>query len=163
MGELAAKKMLELLQEPNISDSFFIEMDDPALPADFPPVSTLKRPLTGVRDPSRKLRILSCDIGSLNALRLLCTHFIQKTGISLEFTVLPQSQLLERISESFSSLTDSFDLYTYDAPWLEYMVQNLCLSELREFIDSSGLDTGRFFAESRYNCMLGDRIYGIPV
>ncbi len=163
MGELAAKKMLELLQEPNISDSFFIEMDDPALPADFPPVSTLKRPLTGVRDPSRKLRILSCDIGSLNALRLLCTHFIQKTGISLEFTVLPQSQLLERISESFSSLTDSFDLYTYDAPWLEYMVQNLCLSELREFIDSSGLDTGRFFAESRYNCMLGDRIYGIPI
>ena len=163
MGELAAKKMLELLQEPNISDSFFIEMDESSIPTDFPPVSALKRPLPRTSCPSRKLRILSCDIGSLNALRLLCTHFIQKTGISLEFTVLPQSQLLERISQSFTSLTDSFDLYTYDAPWLEYMVQNLCLSELREFIDSSGLDTSRFFAESRYNCMIGDRIYGIPI
>lgn len=67
------------------------------------------------------------------------------------------------ISESCAMLTQTYDFYTYDVPWLEYMVQNMCLADISSFIESDSFKKDQFFQSGFRNCQLNGRYFGIPV
>ena len=67
------------------------------------------------------------------------------------------------ISESCATLTQAYDFYTYDVPWLEYMVQNMCLADISSFIESDSFKKDQFFQSGFRNCQLNGRYFGIPV
>lgn len=95
-----------------------------------------------------KIRFLSVDNPTIQALQLLTGHFEAETGIQVEFHCVPQNQLLSMISESCATLTQTYDFYTYDVPWLEYMVQNMCLADISTFIESDSFKRINFFSQA---------------
>lgn len=110
-----------------------------------------------------KIRFLAVDNPTIQALQLLTGHFEAETGIQVEFHCVPQNQLLSMISESCATLTQTYDFYTYDVPWLEYMVQNMCLADISSFIESDSFRKDQFFQSGFRNCQLNGRYFGIPV
>ena len=95
----------------------------------------------------RENPFLAVDNPTIQALQLLTGHFEAETGIQVEFHCVPQNQLLSMISESCSTLTQTYDFYTYDVPWLEYMVQNMCLADISSFIESDSFRRISFFSQ----------------
>ena len=70
---------------------------------------------------------------------------------------MPQDRLLQIISHSVEYLTNSYDMYTYDVPWLEYMVQNLCLADITAFVESDSFQKEGLFQSNLRNCQLDGR------
>jgi multiple sugar transport system substrate-binding protein len=165
LGETAARELLKSIRSPALSEPVFLELEDwgvKDLP-DFPPVSALRPPLSARISREQELKLLSVDAPTVRALQLLLEHFTRETGIPVTVTTVPQNRLLQIISHSVEYLTGSYDLYTYDVPWLEYMVQNLCLADITAFVESDSFQKNGLFPSSLRNCQLDGRFYGIPL
>lgn len=164
-GESIAKKMLDLLNNPFTADQVYMEFDDklncleqiPA-PEDILPYSNPKLD----DENAKELTIMMAETGSLRALELLSRSFERETGIHLKFEYYPQAKLLNEIVKQTTS-GGKHDILAYDAPWLEYLYQNLCLADLREFRDTYGYDPNTCFPEVQRNVMINKRMYGIPI
>ena len=113
--------------------------------------------------PEKELKLLSVDAPTVRALQLLLDHFTRETGIPVTVTTVPQDRLLQIISHSVEYLTNSYDMYTYDVPWLEYMVQNLCLADITAFVESDSFQKEGLFQSNLRNCQLDGRFYGVPL
>ncbi|MBR2187867.1 MAG: extracellular solute-binding protein [Eubacterium sp.] len=167
LGDLAARTMIRCVEQPELTDLIYRELDDttPEDAMQFPEASFLRRyalPGSHKAGSSRPLRILIVDITATQPIMSLTRHFSDQTGIPVEYTICPQEELLEKMSHSFDELTANFDLYTYNAPWRDFMAENLCLAELSEFLEQYEVNTDRFFPETLENCKIGNRLYGIP-
>lgn len=172
LGDLAARTIIRNVEHPDQSDLIYEELDDltPSYALDFPEADLLRASRARGRHPGQDLpaasrqplRVLIVDITATQPIKSLTQHFTDQTGIPVSYTVCPQEELLEKMSQSFTRLTESFDLYTYNAPWRDFMTENLCLAELSEFLDKYEINTDRFFPHTLDNCLIGDRLYGIP-
>ncbi len=110
-----------------------------------------------------KLRILMVDLPTAHSIRLLSRHFMKTTGISLELDYVPQEEMLKKISDSIEGLRESYDLYMYDIPWLNYMVQNTFLADITDFVTSQAFHSDRLFKVNLDSCMHEGIYYGIPL
>lgn len=164
-GETIAKKMLNLLNNPYTADQVYMEFEDK--------LSCLEQ----LRDPEEilsysnpkleqaetpELTILLAETGSLRALKLLSKSFEREKGIRLNFKFYSQQELLNEIIHQTAS-GGKHDIVAYDAPWLEYLYQNLCLADLREFQDTCNYDLSRCFPEIQRNVLVEKRMVGIPI
>lgn len=165
LGEQAARILLQNIHNPRLYEQIIQEIDFSE--KDIRLVSLLekeKQQKQSFRISCReKIRFLSVDNPTIQALQLLTGHFEAETGIQVEFHCVPQNQLLSMISESCATLTQTYDFYTYDVPWLEYMVQNMCLADISSFIESDSFKKDQFFQSGFRNCQLNGRYFGIPV
>lgn len=164
-GETAARKMLNLLNNPYTADRVYLEFEDnfsclKEIPELEHILSYYNQKLES--DTREELKILLADVGSLHALSLLSNSFQRETGIHLSFDICPQAELLERIVQQSTS-TEIYDIIAYDAPWLEFLYQNKCLEDLRELRESYPYDLNRCFPEVQKNVMIKNKQYGIPV
>lgn len=114
-------------------------------------------------EPKDHIRFLAIDNPTIQALELLTNHFERESGIHVEFNRVPQDELFSMISTSTYELTQEYDLYTYDVPWLEYMAQNMCLADISEFAENDFFKKDHFFPSSLRNCQIGNRYFGIPI
>lgn len=165
LGEIAAKELLQAIRTPSLSEPVFLELEDwgvRELP-EFPRVTSLKEPPAVHISPEKELKLLSVDAPTVRALQLLLDHFTRETGIPVTVTTVPQDRLLQIISHSVEYLTNSYDMYTYDVPWLEYMVQNLCLADITAFVESDSFQKEGLFQSNLRNCQLDGRFYGVPL
>ncbi len=169
LGERAARILLQNIQNPALFEQTTAELDvDLALTLSRIPVKSepMKRPESQAVPPvqhSRKLRFLAIGNPTVKALELLTGHFTRVNGIEIEYTFLAQNELFRMMSRDLETLTKDFDLYTYDVPWLEYMVQNTCLGDITDFAESSHFRKETLMQESLKNCRFENRYYGIPL
>lgn len=163
LGERAARTLLQNIEAPTLFEPVSTRLPDllngkyDLLP--LPDHVTRTSIQTGRSE--KKLRILAINNPTVNALQFLCSHFTRQTGIEIDIE-LEYNNLFQRISNSFEDITENYDCYTYDVPWLEYMAQNLCLADITHFVEGSEFSKDHLFPENLRNCRIGDRYYGIP-
>ena len=56
-----------------------------------------------------------------------------------------------------------YDIYMYDIPWLQYLVQNGMIADITDYIQSDRFHPEAFFPENLENCMFDKHYYGIPI
>ena len=165
LGEQAARILLQNIHNPRLYEQTIQEIDFSE--KDIRLVSLTEKAKQQKQSfrisCKEKIRFLAVDNPTIQALQLLTGHFEAETGIQVEFHCVPQNQLLSMISESCATLTQTYDFYTYDVPWLEYMVQNMCLADISSFIESDSFRKDQFFQSGFQNCRLNGRYFGIPV
>lgn len=103
------------------------------------------------------------DLATSHSTKLLSTSFTRETGIPIEFEFVRQSELLKRISQDVDRSENYFDIYMYDIPWLDYLVQNGLLLDITDFVQSDSFHSENVFEENLENCRHGQSYYGIPI
>ena len=188
LGEEAARVLLQNIRNPSIFEQSILELEipDPNLDEILPKAQKDKKtpvtekegtlPLeekgsgpsegkcgvqarTACRDT---IRFLAIDNPTIRALELLKDNFTRSSGIQVEVTKVSQNELLYMIRKAAEEVTTSYDLYTYDVPWLEYMVQNVYLADITSFTESMHLKE-LLFPENLRNCQVNDRFFGVPI
>lgn len=165
LGEQAARILLQNIHNPRLYEQTIQEIDfsEKDIRLVSMPEKEKQQKQSFRISCKEKIRFLAVDNPTIQALQLLTGHFEAETGIQVEFHCVPQNQLLSMISESCATLTQTYDFYTYDVPWLEYMVQNMCLADISSFIESDSFRKDQFFQSGFRNCQLNGRYFGIPV
>lgn len=165
LGEEAGSLLLNNIQNGENASCSHCVLKDPIL-ENIPPIPPKKELAPATIFPKEKektLRILMVDLPTAHSVRLLSRHFVKNTGISLELDYAPQEEMLRQISDSIEGIRESYDLYMYDIPWLNYMVQNTFLADITEFVHSETFHSDRLFATNLDSCMHEGSYYGIPL
>ena len=93
------------------------------------------------------LRILMADLATSHAARLLSENFTRQTGIPAEIDFAAQNELLVKIVEDMGCSQSRYDIYMYDIPWLQYLVQNGMIADITAYIQSDRFHPEAFFPE----------------
>lgn len=109
------------------------------------------------------IRFLMADIPTAAAVRELIPSFTRDTGIAIECEVIKQKVLLKGIMDRIEGYKPGADIFMFDNPWLPYLVQNGCLADLTEFVQSPGFRQRHIFRSHMENGRLGDAYYGVPI
>ena len=117
----------------------------------------------GVKGRGKSLRILMADVSTSRSVRLLSENFTAQTGIPVEIELAAQEETFVRITEDAGLSRPAYDVYMYDIPWLEYMVQNEIVADISRFAGENPDIFGRIFPHNSENCRYEGRYYGIPV
>ena len=168
LGEEAARMLLRNIQEPDLFEQTITELpvsDELAL-TQIPKRKHGRRPeaSSGRAGHAKEvLQFLAVGNPTVKALSLLTAHFTRMTGIGVNYTFVAQNELFRMVSKDMDELTARYDLYTYDVPWLEYMVQNASLADISDFAESDRFPRDLLIPESLRNCQVNSRYYGIPL
>jgi multiple sugar transport system substrate-binding protein len=162
------KKAAELLEE-NIKNPALFEKktcllaDQVPKIAAAPPVHTPSAQTGNISSSKDGLRILMVDLTTSHSTKLLSASFTRETGIPIEFEFVRLSELLKRISQDVDRSENYFDIYMYDVPWLDYLIQNGFLMDITDFVQSDSFHSENVFEENLENCRHGQSYYGIPI
>ncbi|MDD3338630.1 MAG: extracellular solute-binding protein [Lachnospiraceae bacterium] len=108
------------------------------------------------------LRMLMADLGTTHAISLLVESFTRQTGIPVEIQCTPHDLLLRDIITDTKKTQSTYDIYMYDIPWLEYMVQNSLAADITDDLEGDTSLRAAFVPENMDNCRLDDHYYGVP-
>lgn len=164
LGREAARLLAENIQASSLFEKQVLTFADqvPDLAQKLlPPAAPINS--FSVHRNAEPLRILMADISTSHSTELLSSQFTRETGIPLEFTFLKQNDMLPRIMDDVSHSHNHFDIYMYDVPWLEYMVQNAFLSDLTDFVLHSSFSPEKLFRQNMDNCRYENAYYGVPI
>ena len=179
--------MIRTIEQPELNDLIYNELDDTTADdaMDYPPAEMLragrqggsqnsadrdaqKHPAVGLQSEDQvsrtknTLRILIVDITATQPIISLTRHFTDQTGIEVIYDICPQEELHEHMRNDYETIMAQYDLYTYNAPWRDIMYENGCLADLSDFETQYHLNRSRFFSQTLDNCLIGDKLFGIP-
>lgn len=165
LGREAAKLLAENIRTPALFEKKSLTFSDtvPKLLEALPAPAPVRLPAEPIAKDTRKLRILMVELATSYSTELLSSYFTRETGISIEFTFVRHSDMLKRIMEDVDHSRNEFDIYMYDVPWLEYMVQNGFLYDITEFVNGDSFDPQALFRQNMDNCRYENHYYGIPL
>lgn len=164
LGKEAARLLIEKIQAPVFFEEKTILFPDhiPGFEKTLREPSPLKPVLSSVCK-KKTLWILMVDLATSRSVQLLSTYFTRKTGIPVEIEFVRQDEILKRIARDIERSENRFDIYMYDVPWLEYMVQNGYLADITDFVCGDMFDRDKLFRENMDNCHFDGSYYGIPI
>ena len=164
LGKKAAELLEENIKNPSLFEKKTCLLADqvPKI-ASAPPVHAAPVQTGSALSAKEGLRILMVDLATSHSTKLLSTSFTRETGIPIEFEFVRQSELLKRISQDVDRSENYFDIYMYDVPWLDYLIQNGFLLDITDFVQSGSFHSENVFAENLENCRHGQAYYGIPI
>lgn len=164
LGKEAARLLVEKIQAP-----VFFEEKTILFPDHIPEFKSIlpgpapKKSMLPAGNEEKTLRILMVDLATSRSAQLLSTYFTRKTGIPVEIEFVHQDEILNRIARDIERSENHYDVYMYDVPWLEYMVQNGYLADITDFVYGDMFDIDQLFPENMNNCCFNDSYYGIPI
>lgn len=97
--------------------------------------------------------------------RLTEEHFTKKTGIKVNFTLLPENDVRAKITQEFSSQAGVYDVATLSNYEIPFYAQNGWVTSLQDYIEK---DADLIDADDLLSSMMdsmtgpGDEIYGLP-
>ena len=164
LGREAARLLAENIKSPVLFEEKTLTFSDsvPDLEGLLSPPAHFK-PSVPAFSPDKGLRILMVDLATSRSARLLSAQFTRETGIPIEVEFVRQNDLLARIMMDVERSENHFDIYMYDVPWLEYMVQNGFLADITDFVAGGSFHREQLFQENLDNCRFEEAYYGIPI
>lgn len=165
LGTEAARLLVQNIQSPALFEEKTLSFADKIVYSDLkllPPPSKAPFHLAGDME-APPLRILMADLATSHSVKLLSRAFTHQTGIPVHIDFAPQTALLELIMKDMAKAYHDYDIYMYDIPWLQYMVQNGLVSDISEFISQNPELINSVFPENRDNCQYEGHYYGIPI
>ena len=165
LGTAAAELLMKNIESPVLFEEKTLIFSDEVihknlhLPVKRERQNTASAPLVK-KEP---LRILMVDLATSHSAEILSRNFTRITDVPVEIDYLPQNQMLKTILADMEKPEPRYDIYMYDIPWLEYMVQNGLVADITEYVESSSFNTDAFFPHNLRNCMYEGRYWGIPI
>lgn len=165
LGSAAARLLLDNIRSPLLFEPKTVISHDGLFNSSFeiPDVSALRPRISQNHCHAPHLKVLMVNLPTAYSVQLLSHTFTKQTGIEVDIDFLPQDQILERISSTIDSVETVYDLYMYDIPWINYMVQNSLLADITDYVMGDSFDRSCFFPDNLNNCCYADRYYGIPI
>lgn len=165
LGSAAAKLLVENIASPSLFEEKSISFTDKVVHTPLPLMPPARKtPFPLPRDAkAAPLRILMADLTTSHSAKLLSRTFTHQTGIPVEIQFAPQTSLLRLIMEDMEKASHDYDIYMYDVPWLQYMVQNGLVSDISDFIRQNQELKDSVSPENMDNCRHEGRYYGIPI
>lgn len=165
LGQASAELLLKNLLSPMLFEPRNIVFEDKGVQAmsDVPTIDAIRPYHSHTALQQEALRILMVDLATSHSSQTLSRNFSRKTGIPLEFEYLPQNKMLEAIQQDIGHGNSRYDIFMYDVPWLEFMVQNSLLADVTELAEDPAFPKDSLFPENLRNCKYEDRFYGIPI
>lgn len=165
LGTAAAELLLDNIQTPVLFEEKTLIFSDEIIHTDLHLPMKKERQNTNFtplvkREP---LRILMVDLATSHSAEILSRNFTRITDVPVEIDYLPQNKMLKTIVSDMEKSDPHYDIYMYDIPWLEYMVQNGLVADITEYVESSSFNAEAFFPHNLKNCMYEDRYWGIPI
>ena len=162
-GASAVDLLMKRIKTQSLPQQEYI-LDDTCIHEGFivPPATTLSPPVSFSQN-GQQLKILMADIPTAHAMQKLFDLFSQETGIQISCETISQDKLFNEIFLSLESTEKSCDLFMYDIPWLPFLIQNQCLADITDFIESSSFQKHLLFKNQLESCALGQRYYGVPL
>jgi len=108
-------------------------------------------------------------IDSLIAVQNLLPQFEEETGINVDFVMLPEEELHQKVLIELSSGAGKYAIVMDDCMFVPQFVENEWIVPLNEFIDNSNLtykplfDLEDFLAKSIEIASWKGKIYGLPI
>lgn len=165
LGQASSELLLKNIRSPKLFEPRNIVFEDHVEEAlsNVPLVEAIKPYSPHIALQKEPLRILMVDLATAHSSRILSQNFYRRTGIPLEFEFLPQNQVLRAIQNDINHGNSRYDIFMYDVPWLEYMVQNSLLADLTDLVTASTFPKESLFPENLGNCCYENHYYGIPI
>ncbi|MDR0403423.1 MAG: extracellular solute-binding protein [Treponema sp.] len=166
LGAGAASLLLRCVteQKPRLNESVILDDNIINTGIKFPPPAQKKRP--GIPAKSKKqipeLRMLMWNSNMVSALQTLTRKFRNDCGISIVIETESQNELPGRIVEEASSVRPKFDIFMFDIPWLNYLVQNGYLEDLTDFVVKDRDFLASVIKENLDSTVYRNRYYSIP-
>lgn len=163
LGAAAVDLLMKRIKAQSLPQQEYI-LDDTCIHEGFmiPPATTLSSPVSFSLN-GQQLKILMADLPTAHAMQNLFDLFSQETGIRILCETISQDKLFNEIFLSLDSTEKSCDLFMYDLPWLPFLIQNQCLADITDFIESSSFQKHLLFKNQLESCALGQRYYGVPL
>lgn len=165
LGTSAAQLLLENIQEPVMFEEKTILFTDEIVhaPLSVPPHKKRKDSSIVILQNTDPLRVLMVDLATSRSADLLSKNFTRITDIPVEIDFVPQEDVLKTIVRDMSAPVPRYDVYMYDVPWMEYMVQNGLVADITSFVEGDSFHSSAFFPENLDNCRYEGNYYGVPV
>ncbi|MDR0720922.1 MAG: extracellular solute-binding protein, partial [Treponema sp.] len=133
---------------------------------ELPRYSPARKKLPDRKLPARKspeLRLLMLESSfSSDAIKILAPKFRNDYGVSLVIDTEVQDRLFNRILEDAQLSNPFYDIYMFDIPWLNFLVQNGFLEDISNFITRDKVYYNSIIKEILRNSMYQGRYYSIP-
>lgn len=165
LGQKAARLLMKNIESPVLFEEKTLLFTDEIIHTRlFIPEAKKNSPTVKKTNTAQEpLRILMADLATSHAARLLSENFTRQTGIPAEIDFAAQNELLDKIVEDMGCSQSRYDIYMYDIPWLQYLVQNGMIADITDYIQSDRFHPEAFFPENLENCMFDKHYYGIPI
>jgi multiple sugar transport system substrate-binding protein len=166
LGAAAASLLLRCVteQKPRLNETIILDDNIINNGIKFPPPVQKNRPR--VREKNKKqipeLRMLMWNSNMVSALQTLIRKFKNDCGISIVIETESQNKLPGRIVEEASSVHPKFDIFMFDIPWLNYLVQNGYLEDLTDFVTEDRDFLASVIKENLDSTVYRNRYYSIP-
>ncbi len=109
------------------------------------------------------LKILSLDLPTIRALSAMAQVFSNQYDAQIEVDYLPMRELFERVCEDSVREQSEYDIYVVDVSWMRYLVQENCLMDLTDLLQTQPLFSSHIMLKNLENCRLNDRYYALPI
>lgn len=162
LGQKAADLLIKNIKSPVLFEEQNVIFSDEIIHREL----HLKPPCTARSTAvlsQKPLRILMADMATSHSAKLLSKNFTLLTKIPVEIDFTPQHQMLKEIITDIERSESRYDIYMYDVPWLEYLVQNGSIANLTDFINGGSFQPSALIQESLNNCMYESKYYGVPI
>ncbi len=158
IGKKAANIILEHIQHP-IHDNSRIIFNDRLNNYTEIFLNKIVKPVpSGNFCASDKIKVLMLETPQTYALLNLLDNFSDLTGIKPDVEIVEHRKLFKRIQNEQHS-----DVFMFDIPWLETLVQLDLITDISEYILASNLHDSIFFPyTTEYFSRIDDKIYGLP-
>lgn len=163
LGMEASELLIKNIRTPALFEEQTLLLTDEIVHTELPlskPVRNIQLPHPQQKEP---LRILMADLATSHSASLLSKNFSLHTEIPVEIDICPQHGLLRKIMKDMERPRSRYDVYMYDVPWLEYMVQNGLVADISDFINGGCFQKETLFPESLEHCRYEKKYYGIPI
>jgi multiple sugar transport system substrate-binding protein len=158
MGEMAADILLSNIENPAFHDEKRVILDGYSTVIE----NKLTKPnLNKSVKTQNSLKVLMLDSSATYATYSLLADFRKKEGINVEVDILSFSELYDAIKDE--SLSNKYDVFEVDVPWLPEFVETGLLSDLSKYISDNpntidGLIPGILDVYAKYN----NKFYVLP-
>lgn len=163
LGSEAASLLIKNMQSPLLFEPQTIVMEDsiglPDLPRRKRPSAISTRPT-----PEKRIKLLTIDMNTQKALRVLSRDFTNKTGIAVDIaSVETTGDIFRTINEESRAGVSLYDVYMFDVPWISYIGSRRLLMDITEFVHDSSISVDRFLSHNIEHCIHEGRYYGVPI
>ncbi len=165
LGVSASKLLLQNINSPILFEKQTITFTDNFVNTEFilPPPAKIESIYPIVSEQRQHLNVLMVDLATSYSTKVISQNFTNQTGIDIHFDFVPQNELLKSIIDDSNRTESKYDIYMYDVPWLDYVVQNMLVADITSFVEGREFDRARIFKQNMDNCYYKDKCYGIPI
>ena len=166
MGATAAGNLMELIQYP-INDNKQLILKDRVEHLHSGLAEKCAVPAAAEKMPERqkKIKVLMLETPQTYALMSMLRNFQTAYGIDAEIEIVEHRHLYKRIQEEQSpdSGSDHADVFMFDIPWLQTLVQSKLIAGISDCIMTTELDDSMFFPNTTdFFCRIDEEVYGLP-